>query len=145
MITATTLHHAEEIQDPGLIAAVALIIESAYLVDGKNWPLSSHDGTGRSGKPSSRPPGRQSCPDAVRKLRAIAREAADKLGQLAQRADNVWMNVQDRDYVDRGITSMGNIDTRTPEEIERTKHSMQIAAAGPSVGRRGPYKRKMRF
>jgi hypothetical protein len=97
--------------------AVALVVHRSKQVSDANWPLSSHDGGGHAGKPGSRGPGREQCSSAVRRLIRLGKDA-----------DNIWASV--RVKPERGIETMGTVDIRIP------------AATGPSVARRGPYKRR---
>ena len=105
-----------ELDEP-LRLAIALIIHRTKQLRDANWPLSSHDGGGKSGKPSSRAPGREQCAGEMKWL-------LKRLPETAQAIDNQWSRVTTRERNKYGITSMGGVDITIP------------AASGPSVNRR---------
>lgn len=111
-----------ELDEP-LKLAIALIIHRTKQLRDANWPLPSHEGGGKSGKPSSRAPGREQCPGEIEWL-------LERLPKLAHDVDNRWARVASRIRPMHGIESMGGVDIRIP------------ATNGPSVKKRGPYERR---
>lgn len=111
-----------ELDEP-LKLAIALIIHRTKQLLDANWPLSSRDGGGKSGKPSSRAPGREQCPGEIEWL-------LERLPKLAHDIDNRWARVASRVRPTHGITHMGGHDIRIP------------ATNGLSVKKRGPYERR---
>ena len=105
-----------ELDEP-LKPAIALIIHRTKQLRVANWPLPSHDGGGKSGKPSSRAPGREQCAGEIKWL-------LEKLPNLAHDIDNKWARVTSRQRHEHGITSMGGVDITIP------------TSTGPSVNRR---------
>jgi hypothetical protein len=103
-----------EISDPLILGAVQMFIHAAYCIEVANWPLSSSGDTTLSrGKPNSTGPGRQHCPDGVKKAVNLARQLHAK-----------WLSIAERGDKTEAITSMGGVSI----VIEKPN--------GPSVGRR---------
>jgi len=77
--------HMDDIGDRRLLEACHSLIAVALLFDAANWPISTNDGVGGRGKPGSRHPGREQCPDAVRFFLKLAEKAESKWGEVAER------------------------------------------------------------
>jgi hypothetical protein len=102
MIPADTILELHEISDPSVVAAVAKFIHAARCIADANDPRVSSSGGGHTNKPGSRPPGREQCAGAVRRLT-----------RLAQDADNEWGNLTKRlERESEPIESMGGIQIR---------------------------------
>jgi hypothetical protein len=107
-----------ELEEP-LKFAVALIIHRSKQLHDANWPLSSHDGGGRSGKPSSRAPGREQCSGEIEWL-------MKRLPDTAHAIDNRWARVASRERREHRIETMGGITIAAPNGVAVTRRETRI-------------------
>ena len=96
MIPANVVRELQELDNADLERAVTLFIRAALMVAVENHPLTASGDSGRTGKPGSRPPGRQQCPGAVKRLCDLAQQAGKKAFEI-------------RKVAERGIETMGGI------------------------------------
>ena len=110
MIPTNILRELAEIDNADLETACARFIHAAKMVAVENYPgAATGEASVHTGKPGSRPPGREQCAGAVKRL-----------VHLAQSAENTAMTA--RKEHEHRIESMGGITI--------------AAQTGPSVGRR---------
>jgi len=137
MIATTVLRELAELDNADLETAVARFIRAAHMIALENDPrTASGEASVHTGKPGSRAPGRQMCPDKVRRLESLARKAYRKaastgdkdkvkrLVELAQEADNKAAEI--RREREHRIESMGGITIAAPNGVAVNRRETRI-------------------
>jgi len=125
VIASRYILEAGDIDDPRIITAVETFVHAAYCIDVANWPIPQSEGSGRSGKPGSRGPGREGCPDGVRCIVSLAR-----------RADAKWSQIAERKTPSHDVQRVGGVDVTIPDvhaPVRRKDGTFTDAPRGPKL------------
>lgn len=95
--------------DPRLDKPLAAITALCELVAVYNHPLTSNDGVSGGGKPTSRPPGQQNCPWAVRQAERVLLQAKRELCAIVDAA-------QPRERKSGVVTRVGGVEVTVREQ-----------------------------